>query len=104
VAAVLVAQPLLTRVSLVWRMVTIAGAATIIGLANLILASRMMFVSGHDAQVLGILVTFSAAAGIGTALALARSSRVGVERLMATVLRLGRGDLSARVGAFDAEP
>src|SRR5207247_1019452 len=64
----------------------------------------MMFVSGHDAQVLGILVAYSAAAGIGTALALARPSRAGIERLMATARRLGSGDLSARVGPLEAEP
>jgi signal transduction histidine kinase len=104
ILAVAIAQPRLARASILWRMVTIATVAAVVSLANLVLASRMMFVSGHDTQVLGIMVAFSAAAGIGTALALARSSRPGVERLMATARRLGRGDLSARVGPLDAEP
>ena len=63
-----------------------------------------MFLSGHAAKVLGILVAYSVAAGAGTALALARSSRAGIERLMATARRFGGGDLSARVGRLDAEP
>jgi signal transduction histidine kinase len=104
VVAAAIAQPLLARASIVWRMMTIAAVAAAVSLANLILASRMMFVSSHDAQVLGILVAFSVAAGIGTAVALSRSSRAGIERLMATVRRLARGDMSARVGEIYAEP
>jgi signal transduction histidine kinase len=104
VVAAVIAQPLLARASIVWRMVTIAAVAAVVSLANLIIASRLMFVSSHDAQVLGILVAFSVAAGIGTAFALSRSSRAGIEKLMATVRRLGNGDLSARVGEVQAEP
>jgi signal transduction histidine kinase len=103
IVAVVIAQPLLAKASIVWRMVTIAAVAAGVSLANLILASRMMFVSGHDAQVLGIMVAFSAAAGLGTAMALARSSHPGIERLMATARRLGQGDLSARVGSLETE-
>ena len=104
VVAVLVAQRVLARASIVWRMVSIATVAAAISLANLAVASRLMFVSSHDAQVLVILLASSVAAGVAAAVALARGSRVGVERLMAATRRLGGGDLSARVGRLDGEP
>ena len=77
VVAAAIARPLLAKASIAWRMVSIATVAAAISLANLIVASRLMFLSGHAAKVLGILVAYSVAAGTGTALALARSSRAG---------------------------
>ncbi len=104
VVAVLVAQRLLAKASIVWRSIAIAAVAVAVGLANLAVASRLMFVSPHDAQVVAILLAFSVAAGVGAAVALARSSRSGIRRLMGAARRLGDGDLSARVGPLDAEP
>lgn len=104
VVAASVAQPLLARAAIVWRMVTIAVAAAVVSLMNLVIASHLMFVSGHDAQVVGILIAYSVAAGGGTALALSRSSRAGIEKLMAMTHRLAEGDLSVRIGHLDAEP
>jgi len=104
IVAVLIARPLLAKAPIGWRMVSIATIAAAISLANLVVAAQLMFVSGHDAKVLGILVAYAVAAGVGAALALARSSRGGVERLMAAARQLAQGDLTARVGAIDAEP
>jgi signal transduction histidine kinase len=104
IVAVVIARPLLARAPIGWRMVAIATIAAAISLANIVVAARLMFVSSHDAQVLGILVAYAVAAGVGAALALARSSRGGLERLMASARRLAGGDLSARVGPIDAEP
>ncbi len=104
VVAASIARPLLARSRIVWRMVAIATAATAIGLANLVVVSGLMFVSRHDALVVAVILGYALAAGIGTALILVRSSRGGIERLVATARRIGGGDLQARVGPLEAEP
>ena len=48
VIAAVIAQPLLARISIGWRMVSIATIATAISLTNLVVAAQLMFVSSHD--------------------------------------------------------
>ena len=55
ILAAVLAQPLLARASIAWRMVSIATVAAGVSLANLVVASRMMFLSGHEATALAVL-------------------------------------------------
>jgi signal transduction histidine kinase len=102
VVATAAAVPLLARSSMRARLVVIAVVSAGVALANLTVLSRLMFVSGHDARLVGILLAYSAAAGIGAALALARSSEVAVARLLEAARRIADGDLTARVGGVPA--
>ena len=102
VVATAAAVPLLARSSMRARLVVIAVVSAVVALANLTVLSRLMFVSGHDAGLVGILLAYSAAAGIGAALALARSSEVAVARLLEAARRVADGDLSARVRGVPA--
>jgi signal transduction histidine kinase len=82
----------------------VALAATLVGLANLAVLAQLMFVSPHDAAQVALLLTYSTAAGIGTALAIARGSSLALDRLTRIARRLAEGDLEARTGNLDAGP
>jgi signal transduction histidine kinase len=98
------AAPLLMRSPLRGRLVALALVATLVGLANLAVIARLMFLSAHDAAQIALLLVYSTAAGIGVALAGARTSITAVERLAATARRLAAGDLGARAGRLGADP
>lgn len=104
VVAMAIAGPLLARSSLRQRFVAVAVIAALVGLVNLAVLARLMFVSGHDATQLAILLVYSIGAGVGAAVALARSSSTAFGRLAATARALGDGDLHARTGRLDAGP
>jgi signal transduction histidine kinase len=70
--------------------------------ANLVVLGRTMFVSAHDATLVGVLLLYSIGAGVGSALVIARSSTLALDRLAVTARALGDGDLDARVGDLDA--
>lgn len=55
-----------------------------------------MFVSGHDAALMGVLLAYAASVGTAAALTLAGEQSAAVERLAATARRLAAGDLDAR--------
>lgn len=95
--------PLLMRSPLRSRLVAIALVATLVGLANLAVVASLMFLSVHEAVQAGLLLVYSMAAGIGVALAAARTSIGAVDRLAATADRLAEGDLGARVGRLGAD-
>lgn len=102
VVATAAAVPLLARSSMRARMVVIAVVSAGVALANLTVLTRLMFLSEHDAGLLRILLAYSAAAGIGAALALARSSHAAVERLLEASRRIADGDLDVHVGGVPA--
>ena len=102
VIAMTMAGPVLARTSLRARFATVAAVGTVVGLANLFVLARMMFVSKHDAALVGVLLAYSIGAGVGSALALARSSSKAVARLASTARALGAGDPRARVGRLGA--
>jgi signal transduction histidine kinase len=104
VAAMAVAGRLLARASLAQRFVAVGTLGAAIALANLWVLSRQMFVSEHDATLLGALLLYSLGAGIGAAVVTARSSARALHRLEATAKALGRGDLGARTGDLAAGP
>jgi signal transduction histidine kinase len=104
VAAVALAAPLLARAPIRQRLLAVAVLATVVALANLIALARLMVVSAHDAVQVGVLLAYSTAAGVGAALALARHSSAGLERLTGTARRLAAGDLGARAGRLRADP
>jgi signal transduction histidine kinase len=104
VVAAAVAQPLLARSSIWWRLIAIAATAVVVSLANLAVLTRLMFVEPHDAAQVRVLLLYSMGTGVGVALALARSSQAALRRVVATARRLGEGDLAARVGSLRAEP
>ena len=104
VVAALAARPLLTRVPIGAAMVAVAAVAALAALANLFVLTRLMFVSGHDASLVAILLAHSTAAGVGAALVLARTASVAVGRLAATARALGEGDLDARAGPTGGGP
>lgn len=102
VAAVALVAPLLARAPIRGRLLAVALLGTVVALANLVALARLMVLSAHDAVQIGVLLAYSAAAGIGAALALARRSTAGLERLSRTARRLASGDLDARVGRLGA--
>lgn len=87
---------LLGAASLGQRFGVIAALASCFALANLVALSWAMFVSGHDAALLGALLVYSIAVGIAAALLLGRSTAAAVSRLSRAAHRIGRGDLAAR--------
>jgi signal transduction histidine kinase len=104
VIAMSLAGPLLSRASMRQRFGTVALVGTGVGLANLFVLAKTMFVSAHDATLVGVLLLYSIGAGVGSALAVARSSASAIGRLATTARELGEGDLEARVGELNAGP
>jgi signal transduction histidine kinase len=104
VAAMAVAGRLLARATLAQRFVAVGAVGTAIALANLWVLSRQMFVSEHDATLLGVLLLYSLGAGVGAAVVTARTSTRALGRLTATARALGEGDLDARTGELEAGP
>jgi signal transduction histidine kinase len=98
IVAAAAAGPLLTRSSVRVRLSVIAIMSAVIALANLLVLTRLMFLSDHDAGLLRILLLYSAGAGIGAALALGRSSDAAVGRLVDAAKQIAAGDLEVRVG------
>jgi signal transduction histidine kinase len=99
-----VARPLLARSSMRQSLVAVAIVSAVVGLANLVVLARQMFVNDHDATTLGVLFLYSTGAGVGAALALARARSRAVAQLAETARTLGEGDLDARVGRLDGGP
>jgi signal transduction histidine kinase len=104
VVAIAIAGPLLSRASMRQRFGTVALVGTVVGLANLFVLAQTMFVSTHDASLVGVLLLYSIGAGVGSALAVARTSASAVDRLASSARALGDGDLGARVGDLNAGP
>jgi signal transduction histidine kinase len=104
VAAMWVTGRLLARATLAQRFVAVGALGAAVALANLWVLSRQMFVSEHDATLLGVLLLYSVGAGIGAAVVTARSSARAVRRLTATASALGEGDLDARTGQIEGGP
>jgi signal transduction histidine kinase len=98
IAAVIAARSLFARVSLRLRLTAIAVVALLVGLANLAVVARLMFVSGHDMTAVVVVLGYAVGAGVGAALVLARGPARAMERLSSTASALAGGDLSARVG------
>ncbi len=82
--------------------VAVVGAAA--GLANLAALAMLMIVSRPDATVVGVLLIYAAAAGVGAALALGSARAQAISRLASVAQDLGKGHLSARAGALEAGP
>ena len=100
--AMAIARPLLSGASLRQRFTAVATVGVLVGVANLVVLGRTMFVSAHDATLVGVLLLYSIGAGVGSALVIARSSTSALDRLTITARALGDGDLEARVGDLDA--
>jgi signal transduction histidine kinase len=79
-AAVAGGSRLLARASLRRRLLGVALASALAGLANLGALAALMLVDGHDAALVAILLLYSLGAGAATALALTRPSALAVER------------------------
>lgn len=103
-AATALVTPLLARASIRRRFVAVATLAGLGSLLNLAVLVRTMAVSGEDATLIVVLLLYSAGAGIGAGLALARSSGAAVGRLVETARSLADGDLGARTGRLEAGP
>jgi signal transduction histidine kinase len=104
VAAIALANPLLAKATLRQRFLAIALVGTLVSLGNLFALTKAMAVSAHDATLVGTLLVYSVAAGVGAAVAISRGSASAMRRLTDTARRLGDGDLDARVGATEAGP
>jgi signal transduction histidine kinase len=104
VAAASLAPWLLRRTSLRQRFLAIATVGTLVGLANLAALTWAMFVSGHAATVLAVVLIYASAAGLAAAFAAARASASALDRVTGTAEAIGAGDLSARVGSLEAGP
>lgn len=104
VVAIAVAGPLLSRASMRQRFGTVALVGAVVGLTNLFVLAQTMFVNAHDASLVGVLLLYSIGAGVGSALAVARTSASAIDRLAQAARALGHGDLEARVGELNAGP
>ncbi len=104
VIAMAIAGPLLSRASMRQRFGTVALVGTVVAMANLFVLAETMFVSRHDATLVGVLLVYSIGAGMGASLAVARTSVSALDRLASTARALGEGDLEARVGDLSAGP
>jgi signal transduction histidine kinase len=102
--ATVAARPLLARASVRARLVAVAAIAAVVSLANLAVLARLMFVSAHDALLVGTLVFYSVGAGVGAALAVSRGTEVAVARLGRAAAELGDGNLDVRVGPLRGGP
>ena len=103
-AATAMVTPLLARSSIRRRFVAVAALAVLGSLLNLAVLVHTMAVSGDDATLIAILLLYSACAGIGAGLALARASSAAIGRLVGTARSLADGDLGSRTGRLDAGP
>jgi signal transduction histidine kinase len=102
--ATLAARPLLSRAPLRQRLVAVAAIAAIVSLANLGVLAQLMFVSGHDAILVGSLLVYSVGAGIGAALAVSRTTGDAFNRLGRAANELAEGNLDVRVGNLEGGP
>ena len=104
VVAMALAGRVLVRASLRQRFVAVGVVGAVIALANLFVLSRTMFVSEHDATLLGVLLLYSVGAGVGAAIVSARTASAAVDRLAGAARELGLGRLDARIGELGAGP
>jgi signal transduction histidine kinase len=102
--ATLVARPLLARSSFLVSMVAVSAIAATVGVVTLAVLASQMFLGGHDATTVVVLLLYSLGAGVGAALVVARSSVDAVERLVATAEAIAEGDHQARAGDVGASP
>lgn len=76
------------------------GLTYMLGLAvmliNLLMASVLMFISGHDLALLSVLVVFSSLVAIGFGSFVARSMTGDLDELVAAAEKVASGDLSAQ--------
>lgn len=85
--------------SLRWRLALVYGVGVLLTAANVVVASLLMFISGHDLTLLLVLLFF------GTAISFAFGYRVtgtlvaDLAALAGAARRLAAGDLRARAGA-----
>ena len=77
--AVTIADRLLARATIRWRLLGVALASALAGLANLGALAALMLVDAHDATLIAIVLVYSLGVGAGTAMALARPSARAVE-------------------------
>src|SRR5438552_1474108 len=82
--ALVVAEPLLARTPIRQSLIGVAAIAALVGIVNLVVLTRQMFVSQHDATQVAVLLIYSLGAGLGAAWGLARAQTSAVERLAAT--------------------
>ncbi len=104
VGATALAGRVVDRASFRSRLLSVTLAGVAVSLLNLAALALLMFVSGHDAALMAILLAYAGAVGVAAALALARAPASALTRLSDTARRLGRGDLDARVGPVTAGP
>jgi signal transduction histidine kinase len=98
IAATAIAVAALGRSSVRVGLIAVATLGAVIAVANLVGLSVLMLVSPHDAVLMGVLLVYAAAAGVGAAIALGRDRGNAIDRLASVAGRLGEGDWSARVG------
>ena len=84
VVAMVVARPLLARAAIRQSLIGVAAIAAIVGILNLVVLTRQMFVSQHDATQVAVLLVYSLGAGLGAAWGLGRAQTSAVERLAGT--------------------
>jgi signal transduction histidine kinase len=104
ICVAVVTARLLSRASLRVRFIAVATVAASVAIANVLLLSRRMFVSEHDAALISVVMLFAVSAGIAAALAVAQRLESALRSIASMVDRLGAGDLTARTGALDAGP
>ncbi len=97
IAAVAPGARWLARASLRSRFVLISIFAICIGLANLAVLASTMVVDNRDAEIVAVLLIYSACAAIGAGLAVGRASAVAMDKIAEAARRMAGGDLEARV-------
>jgi signal transduction histidine kinase len=98
VAATAAAARVLSGTTLKLRFLGASVLASVIGLANLVVLEALMVVTGHDAEVVAVLLVYATGVAIGAGLVAARASAAGIARISETATRIAAGDLEARAG------
>ncbi len=104
VALTVLVAPRLSRLALGPRIVSIGSLAVLVSLLNLAVLAWLMLIGHDELAAVAALIVYSAAAGIGAALATARASSDAMAQLSESARRLGGGDLDARTGKLDGGP
>jgi signal transduction histidine kinase len=99
-----IARAALGRASIRVSIAAVAVVGAAVGLANLAALAMLMIVSGPDATLVGVLLIYAAAAGVGAALALGSARARAIGQLASVARELGKGNLSARAGTLEAGP
>ncbi|HEX2711010.1 MAG TPA: HAMP domain-containing protein, partial [Candidatus Acidoferrales bacterium] len=86
------------RLRTLGQLITLAYALGLaIVIINILITARLMFISGHDLTLLGLLLAFAAALSLSFGLTLAATLAQSIQLLLRGAAEVAEGNLTARV-------